>query len=303
MHLAEGILPWQQAVATSVAAVPLIVYGIRASRGASTGQVGMATALLFAVTLFPVPVPVTGMTSHMCATPILGLLFGPARMIVPTALVLLLQALFFAHGGLSTLGANLLTLGFVGPICALGLARLLRTAGLKPVFAVAVACAIGDLAVYVADACLLATVLVPRSQMPVAAMKLLVAMAPAQLPLALLEGFLSAALLAGLAKRDPTRIPVWLRPRFAPIGRHVGATILFVLITMFPVAVRASAWQGLDDSVLAKAAREKGREPAPLFDLESGELGKALFGGAMLVVGYFLGVGWKGLNQNAKRAP
>ena len=38
-----------------------------------------------------------------------------------TFFVLLLQALFFAHGGLTTLGVNTLTLGVLGPIVTIGL--------------------------------------------------------------------------------------------------------------------------------------------------------------------------------------
>ena len=123
MHIAEGILPLTHALAWAALAAPLVALSahrvarlLREGDGAERALLGMAGALTFAVTLFPVPVPIAGVTSHMCATPVLALLLGPRRMVLPAALTLLLQAILFAHGGLTSLGANVLTLGVVGPL-------------------------------------------------------------------------------------------------------------------------------------------------------------------------------------------
>ena len=118
-----------------------------------------ATSLLFAGTLLPLPVPVVGATSHICLTPVLALVVGVRRIVWPTFFVLLLQAVFFAHGGLTTLGVNLLTLGLVGPLTAVGLLALLRRLGADGAFPLALACGVGGLSVYVADAVVLAVAL------------------------------------------------------------------------------------------------------------------------------------------------
>ena len=159
MHIAEGILPLSHALGWAALASPFLglsarhlARSLREGDGAERALLGMAGALTFAVTLFPVPVPVAGVTSHMCATPVLALLLGPRRMVLPAALTLLIQAVLFAHGGLTSLGANVLTLGVVGPLVGYGLARGLRRLGLSAAWAVGMACALADLAVYVADA-------------------------------------------------------------------------------------------------------------------------------------------------------
>jgi cobalt/nickel transport system permease protein len=158
MHIAEGVLPARDALFWWVVATPALVWGFRrdAERGGEQepeqrALEGMAVGLLFAMTSLPIPVPVAGATSHVCATPVLALLLGLRRVVLPTALVLFVQALFFAHGGLTTLGANVITLGVLGPAVAVLVARGL--AGLRvPAFvAIVVACFLGNVAVYAGD--------------------------------------------------------------------------------------------------------------------------------------------------------
>ena len=112
MHLAEGVLPLSQAIGWSALAAPVLLWSIRgedlARREAPPSSTVMAsvTSLLFAATLLPLPVPVVGATSHICLTPLFALIVGVRRIVWPTFFVLLLQAVFFAHGGLTTLGVN-----------------------------------------------------------------------------------------------------------------------------------------------------------------------------------------------------
>ena len=112
MHLAEGVLPLSQAIAWSALAAPTVFWSLRGEqrtrRNTPSSSVIMAgaTSLLFAGTLLPLPVPVVGATSHICLTPVLALIVGVRRIVWPTFFVLLLQAVFFAHGGLTTLGGQ-----------------------------------------------------------------------------------------------------------------------------------------------------------------------------------------------------
>jgi len=61
---------------------------------------------------------VTGSTSHPTGTGMAVILFGPAITSVLSAIVLLYQALFLAHGGITTFGANLMSMGVIGPFVA-----------------------------------------------------------------------------------------------------------------------------------------------------------------------------------------
>jgi len=164
MHLAEGVLPLNHAVAWSALAAPAVVWSLRdeqrtrRERPSSSVIMAGTASLLFAGTLLPLPVPVAGVTSHICLTPVLALIVGVPRIVWPTFFVLLLQAVFFAHGGLTTLGVNILTLGLLGPLAAVGLWALLRRLGVGGAFSLGLACGVGGLSVYVADAVVLAAV-------------------------------------------------------------------------------------------------------------------------------------------------
>src|SRR4051812_42794178 len=112
MHISEGILPLPHAAAYVALAAPFVVASVRKLRSEETTYrnraslpLPMVGALLFAVTLLPVPVPVIGATSHMCAVPLVAVLLGPLAVIAPTALVLAVQAVLFSHGGITSLGA------------------------------------------------------------------------------------------------------------------------------------------------------------------------------------------------------
>ena len=99
MHLAEGILPLEQAIGWSAVGLVALAWSIRDElrlrQDSTSPSVIMSgiTSLLFAVTLLPLPVPVVGATSHICLTPVLALIIGVRRLIWPTFFVLLLQAI------------------------------------------------------------------------------------------------------------------------------------------------------------------------------------------------------------------
>ena len=158
MHLSEGILPIDQALTWSALTVPVVLWSIRGEgiarkeEPSSSVLMAGATSLLFAGTLMPLPVPVVGATSHICLTPLLALIVGIRRMVWPTFFVLLLHAMFFAHGGITTLGVNTLTLGLFGPLVTVGLWGVFKRAGLNGAVGLGLACGIGGLSVYVIDA-------------------------------------------------------------------------------------------------------------------------------------------------------
>ena len=114
-------------------------------------------------------------------------------------IVLLLQALLLAHGGLTTLGANAFAFAVVGPWAGYGAYRLTRRLGgglLPGVFAAMV---VADLATYVTTATQLALAL-PDAETGIAGalVKFLAVFALTQVPLALGEGLLGVLLFRAL---------------------------------------------------------------------------------------------------------
>jgi len=295
VHIAEGILPLGHAAAWAALTVPLCGASARdLARLAREGElreralVGMAGALIFAFTLFPVPVPVVGVSSHMCATPVLALLVGPRRIIAPAAAVLLLQALFFAHGGLSSLGANTLTLAVVGPLVGYGLCRALIRLGLGAAWAVGVACALADAAVYMADAAIMSLALAGERSFGSWFALVLAGFAPAQIPLALLEGAVSVMLLRAIARRRPALLPAWMRGAARPVGLVAAAgAFTLALIVARPARAEPARFPGLDDVLVDTIAARGGPMPVkPPWDPGEGELH------AFVLCAGFFAAGW-----------
>jgi len=137
-------------------------------------------------------VPVVGSCSHPAGTGFAALLIGPAATVVVSSIALTLQALFLAHGGLTTLGANLFSMGIAGAFVSYGvfiLSRRLRV----PLFWAAFAAGLtADWATYALTSVELASALQGEKSFFQLFTAILIAFSPTQLPLGILEGFLTA---------------------------------------------------------------------------------------------------------------
>ena len=207
MHLAEGILPARWALAWSLAALPFVAVALSLLRRREERDafykpfVAMVAAAVFLISCMPVPVPTAGTCSHPCGTGLAAILIGPWMTVLVTVVALLLQALFLAHGGFSTLGADVVSMGvagaFVGWICF----TLLRKSGASLALAAFVAGVLSDWATYATTSLELATALHGARPMGALFTTVLLAFVPTQLPLGLLEGALSAGAVAFLYRR------------------------------------------------------------------------------------------------------
>ena len=73
---------------------------------------GVLGAFIFAAQMINFTIPVTGSSGHLGGGLILAILLGPYAAFLTIASVLVVQALFFADGGLLALGCNIFNLGF-----------------------------------------------------------------------------------------------------------------------------------------------------------------------------------------------
>ena len=296
MHLAEGVLPISHAIGWSALAAPTVFWSLRGEQRArrdtpsSSAIMAGVTSLLFAATLLPLPVPVVGATSHICLTPMLALIVGVRRIVWPTFFVLLLQAVFFAHGGLTTLGVNTLTLGLFGPLTTVGLWASFRRLGVDEAFSIAVACGVGGLSVYVADAAVLAVALSDVTAPATTFVAVLLGFAPVQVPLAVLEAVASVGVVRLLATRRPDLLPASLRGlRAASVG---GASMAVLLI----IGLSGCAYEGIDGTVFGTTAEGAGRPPTEsLVDLSQGEVGLAMSIVILFGLGFIAGRSWERL--------
>lgn len=209
MHISEGILPFPWALFWFVAAAPFLGLGLYRLKAVSKGDlsfkplVGFIAAVVFIVSCIPIPVPVVGTCSHPCGTAISAILLGPAISVLAAAVALLMQALFLGHGGLSTLGANLVSMGVMGSFTGYLVFRLLRSAGAGLTVAGFAAGLLADWATYFSTAFILACALKGSEPFFPLLFKITMAFVPTQLPLGILEGAMTAGMVALLHRKRP----------------------------------------------------------------------------------------------------
>lgn len=206
MHIMEGFLPVEHALGWTVASAPFVALGIRSVRRQLREQpeqrmlLGVAAAFSFVLSALKLP-SVTGSCSHPTGVGLGTLLFGPLAMVPVGLVVLLFQALLLAHGGLTTLGANLFSMAIVGPCAAYGVFRLARGLGLSLTAAVFAAACLGDLATYLTTSLQLAWAFPdPAGGFTASLLKFGAIFAVTQLPLAISEGLLTVLVVNALTR-------------------------------------------------------------------------------------------------------
>jgi cobalt/nickel transport system permease protein len=209
MHISEGILPFSWALFWFCASAPFLALGLRtlARRSeadlASKPLAGMVAAAVFVISCMPIPVPLAGTCSHPCGTGLAAVLLGPTLSVVVAAVALLIQAMFLSHGGLSTWGANLFSMGVMGSFAGYAVFRGLRLAGFGVVAAAFAAGLAADWATYAGTALIMAAGIRGGSPFWPLAGKIALAFVPTQLPLGIVEGAITAGMVSLLRKKRP----------------------------------------------------------------------------------------------------
>lgn len=199
MHIAEGFLPLQWALFWWIVIIPFLYMGIKQIKKIVLAQpeakiiLGLAGAFAFILSALKLP-SVTGSSSHPTGVGLGTILFGPTVMTVLGTIVLIFQALLLAHGGISTLGANVFSLAVVGPFTAFALYKLLTVLKLRRNYAVFVAASLGNLMTYVTTSIQLALAH-PGESLLFAFGKFLGIFAYTQVPLAVIEGLLTVLVI------------------------------------------------------------------------------------------------------------
>lgn len=198
MHIMEGFLSPKWALFWFVASAPFFIYGFiqirKIFRDHPDKKLLLALCGAFAFILSALKIPsVTGSCSHPTGVGLGAILFGPTVMTVLGAIVLLFQALLLAHGGLTTLGANTFSMAIAGPLVSYGVYRAGKKMGLNTFVSVFLAAALGDLFTYVVTSFQLAFAYPdPATGVMGSAVKFLGIFAVTQIPLAIIEGILTA---------------------------------------------------------------------------------------------------------------
>ncbi len=212
MHIMEGFLPVKHAIGWTVASAPFVAYGLHIinkrikEKPEQRMLLGVAAAFTFVLSALKMP-SVTGSCSHPTGTGLGAILFGPAAMAPIGMVVLLFQAILLAHGGLTTLGANIFSMAIVGPFAAAAIYRFAKTAKLPFGVSIFLAASLGDLLTYVTTSAQLALAFPdPAGGFVASFAKFATVFAVTQIPLAISEGLLTVIVFNALARFNPQEL-------------------------------------------------------------------------------------------------
>jgi cobalt/nickel transport system permease protein len=129
MHAPDGFLNAAAAVSTGVVSAGAVSVALRQTRDrlkdAQIPLAGLAAAFVFAAQMFNFPVA-AGTTGHLLGGALAAVLLGPWTGLIVVTVVVVVQALLFADGGLTALGYNVLNMAVVTSLGGWGVFRLSR---------------------------------------------------------------------------------------------------------------------------------------------------------------------------------
>ena len=164
---------------------------------------GIMGAFIFAAQMINFTIPGTGSSGHICGSLLLAVLLGPYAATIVISSVLMTQALFFADGGLLSLGCNIINMGIIPCFIAYPLIYLPLVGDSKNRKRIWFACItasilglqLGALSV------VLETTFSGISELPFKEFSML--MLPIHLPIGLMEGIITAFIVNTIKETRP----------------------------------------------------------------------------------------------------
>lgn len=214
MHIMEGFLPPQWCIAWFAVAFPFVAIGLfqinKKIKDNSRIKIllGVAGAFTFVLSALKIP-SVTGSCSHPTGIGLGAILFGPFVTSVIGCIVLIFQALLLAHGGITTLGANTVSMAIVGSLVSFGIYKLFDFFKSPKWLSVFLCAFLGDLLTYVTTSFQLAFAFPsPAGGFAASLVKFMSIFAFTQIPLAVSEGILTVIIFNIILKYNIEELKV-----------------------------------------------------------------------------------------------
>lgn len=188
-------------------------------------------AFIFAAQMINFTIPGTGSSGHLAGGLILAALLGPSAGFLTMAAVLLIQALFFADGGLLAYGCNVFNLGFLTCFIAYPLIFrfILRRGWTKrKIWLASMVSAVAGLQLG-AFSVVLQTCLSGKTEFPFGTFVLL--MQPIHLAIGVVEGLVTASVVCFIWRARPEIV------ENAAAGRPIGKVAVKEILIMLVIAV------------------------------------------------------------------
>lgn len=212
MHISEGILSGPVLVGGAAITAVGVAVGLRKMDYEQAPKIAVLSAAFFVASLIHLPIGPSNV--HMALNGLAGIILGWTAF--PALLVaLLLQAILFQFGGLTTLGVNTVNMALPAVACFYLFARPLQRAKRQSVL-FALGFAAGSLAIILSAALMALSLWTTGKEFTAVA----VTIALAHVPVMVLEGIVTASIVVFLRKASPEilRIHTWPISQEAPIN-------------------------------------------------------------------------------------
>jgi cobalt/nickel transport system permease protein len=129
MHIPDGFIDGPTSLLAGLIAIAGVAWCVRRTSDTLSDRdipvVGLAAAFIFAAQMINFPVA-NGTSGHLLGGVLAAVLVGPWAGALAVTVVLVVQALLFADGGLSALGLNVINMALAGAFVGYGLFLVLR---------------------------------------------------------------------------------------------------------------------------------------------------------------------------------
>jgi cobalt/nickel transport system permease protein len=249
MHMADALLsPAVGGVMWAASAGAIAFSSAKLARESDDRKVplmGVLGAFLFAAQMINFSIPGTGSSGHLGGGLLLAVLLGPHAALLTIASVLVVQALFFADGGLLALGCNIFNMAIIPAFLVYPLIYR-RIIGSQPgrarVTAVTMLCAVIGLQMG-AFSVVLESVCSGISSLPFS--NFLVLMQPIHLAIGLVEGAVTAAIIGFLREARPGMLTFSAEPGGEGAWASGKAAMTFLVCALLTAGVLS--WYACQD--------------------------------------------------------
>lgn len=117
MHIPDGYISPEIAAIMAVTSAAFLIWSWKKAKATYPQSLApllaVSSAFVFAAQMINFPIPY-GTSGHLVGGTFLSIVLGPYAAILSMTIVLLMQALFFADGGIIALGANIFNMAVIG---------------------------------------------------------------------------------------------------------------------------------------------------------------------------------------------
>jgi cobalt/nickel transport system permease protein len=119
MHIPDGYLSLEICALTYFIAIAFLIWSWKKAKTTYSESIApllaISSAFIFVAQMINFPIAY-GTSGHLVGGTFLSLLLGPYAAVLSMTMVLMMQAIFFADGGILTFGANVLNMAVIGAL-------------------------------------------------------------------------------------------------------------------------------------------------------------------------------------------